>query len=285
MFRWIVAICLILLAATLAGYSLAGGNPRADFVYVNSSGIHTLDPARMSWTPDIRVAINIWEGLTTYDPQTTQPREGVAHFPPQVSPDGLVYTFTLRPEARWSNGDPVTAGDFVRAWRRVIEPGTAGDYAFFITDHVAGAREYYDWRNHNVAILTALDRLARGWEIDEEAGRLLIESGAINELADPAATPQQSAVQRIGALDQDRREHLVLPALERRVLLLEGLVLLVETDALEPDVERPLRHPQDHPVGGLTLSALEDLEESALGRVVAKLPDLGHQPQHLAGIG
>ena len=78
MFRWLVAICLILLAATLGGYSLVGGSERADFVYVNSTGINTLDPARMSWTPDIRVAINIWEGLTTYDPQTTQPREGVA---------------------------------------------------------------------------------------------------------------------------------------------------------------------------------------------------------------
>lgn len=203
MFRWMVAICLVLLAATLAGYSLAGGSPRADFVYVNSTGIHTLDPARMSWTPDIRVAINIWEGLTTYDPRTTQPREGVAHFPPDVSPDGLVHIFTLRPEARWSNGDPVTAGDFVRAWRRAIEPGTAGDYAFFITDHVTGAREYYDWRNRNVAVLTALDRLARGWEVDEEAARLLIESGAIHELVDPAANSQPSAAQVIAALDLD----------------------------------------------------------------------------------
>ena len=65
---------------------------------------------------------------------------------PEVSEDGSTYTFTIRPDARWSNGDPVTARDFIRGWRRAIEPGTAGDYAFFVTDYVAGAGEYYRWR-------------------------------------------------------------------------------------------------------------------------------------------
>lgn len=209
MFRWLAAACLILLAATLAAYTLAGGSQRADFVYVNSTGINTLDPAQMSWTPDIRVAINIWEGLTTYDPATTRPREGAAYFPPALSADGLVYTFTLRRDARWSNGDPVTAHDFVRAWRRALEPGTAGDYAFFITDYLAGARQYYEWRNRNVAILTALNRLAQGWSIDQDAARLLIESGAIDELSDraPFGSADPSPPPRANQRGVNGREH------------------------------------------------------------------------------
>ncbi|HUU82089.1 MAG TPA: peptide ABC transporter substrate-binding protein [Phycisphaerae bacterium] len=203
MFRWVVAVCLILLAATLAGYTLAGGSERADFAYVNSTGINTLDPAQMSWTPDIRVAINIWEGLTTYDPRTTRPREGAAYLPPDVSADHLTYTFTLRPDARWSNGDPVTSGDFVRAWRRAIEPGTAGDYAFFITDYIAGAGEYYEWRNHNVAALTALNRLARGWGVDDESARSLWGDAELPELAAARPGPEPPTVAEITSLDLD----------------------------------------------------------------------------------
>jgi oligopeptide transport system substrate-binding protein len=116
MFRALMAICLSLVAAVAAGFLFASGGRRADFSYVNSSGINTLDPAQMSWTPDIRVAINIWEGLTTYHPRTTQPTEGVAYFPPEVSADGLVYSFTLRPDARWSNGDPVTPASSPTMW-------------------------------------------------------------------------------------------------------------------------------------------------------------------------
>lgn len=154
MFRTVILICCGLLATIVAAYRFGAGIERADFAYVNPSGINTLDPAVMTWTQDIRIAINIWEGLTAYDPETAEPVEGTAYWP-TVSDDGLVYTFTIRPDARWSNGDAVTARDFVRGWRRAIEPGTAADYAFFITDFVAGAQHYYDWRNQAVALLSS----------------------------------------------------------------------------------------------------------------------------------
>ncbi len=140
--------------------------PRADFVYVNPSDIHTLDPARMSWSQDFRVALNLWEGLTTTDPSTGLPAEGAAHFPPDISPDELEYTFTLRDDARWSNGDLVTSADFVRGWRRAMEPGTAADYTFLFTEHIAGAAEYVQWRREAVTVLTALMRRAGGWSLD-----------------------------------------------------------------------------------------------------------------------
>lgn len=60
-----------------------------------------------------------------------------------VSDDGLVYTFKIRDDANWSNGDPVTANDFVFAWQRVINPDTASDYNWiFETANVVNGDAY-----------------------------------------------------------------------------------------------------------------------------------------------
>ncbi len=158
----------ILLAATFS----ISNSPRADFTYVNPSGIHTLDPARMSWLQDFRVALNLWEGLTTWDPQTLEPIAGAAHLPPNISSDGLTYAFTIRDDSRWSNGDPVTAHDFIRGWRRAMEPGTAADYRFYFTDHIAGAAEYVSWRNEGVAAILAAESAQKNEVFDAHAAQL-----------------------------------------------------------------------------------------------------------------
>ncbi len=155
----------------------------ADLTYVNPSGIHTLDPARMSWTSDFRVALNAWEGLTTWDPQTMVPIGGAALFPPTVSKDGLRYTFTIRDDARWSNGDPVTSGDFVRGWRRGMEPGTATDYTFLFTDNVVGAGDYVRWRREAVSVLVPASRLAAGWKIDADQAKSLATQASFQQVA------------------------------------------------------------------------------------------------------
>ena len=166
MFHRLFVSCVIFAALLISIYGFSSSEPRADFTYVNPSGIHTLDPARMSWTQDFRVALNIWEGLTTWDPVTLEPVGGAAELPPVVSPDRLTLTFTIRSDARWSNGDPVTAADFVRGWRRAMEPGASADYAFLFTDHVVGAAEYVAWRNEAVGLLSALDSLRNGRPIN-----------------------------------------------------------------------------------------------------------------------
>lgn len=163
---------IVLLIALLAGVYIAGKwispRPRPDLRYVNSSDVHTLDPARMSWTQDLRLALNLWETLYACDPRTLKPVSAAAEFPPEISADGLTWTFRLREDGRWSDGAPVTVADFVRGWRRLIEPGTAADYAFFVTDYVEGAAQYASWRSEAVGVLTVLSRLAEGWSINEE---------------------------------------------------------------------------------------------------------------------
>lgn len=174
MVRGALILLIVLLGGAWLSGRLADVRPAPDFRYVNSSDAHTLDPARMSWTQDLRIALNLWEGLCAYDPVTLSPMSGAAEFPPEVSADGLMWTFHLREDGRWSNGDPVRSGDFVCGWRRAIEPGTAADYAFFVTDHVAGAKAYVAWRTEATRVLTALSRRADGWPLDAKQVEALL---------------------------------------------------------------------------------------------------------------
>ncbi|MGB2988253.1 MAG: ABC transporter substrate-binding protein, partial [Phycisphaerae bacterium] len=204
MIRNLSLLCAALFFGIISAYTLVSREPRADFTYVNPSGIHTLDPARMSWTQDFRVALNIWEGLTTWHPQTTEPIEGAALFPPDISSDGLTYTFTIRENACWSNGDPVSAQDFLRGWRRGMEPGTATDYTYLFTDHIAGATEYVRWRRRAVGALTTLDRLSDGWSINARQARAIarhpvferIRAGANGRLVIPGSEDDGAAWDR-----------------------------------------------------------------------------------------
>ena len=169
MYRYFFTGTILLLLIAAGGVGLYGRRlPDADFTYVLDGSLKTLDPARMSWLTDIRMALGLWEGLTSYDPRSTEPGAGVAYFPPQISDDGLTYTFALREEACWSNGEPVTTADFVYGWRRAIEPGTASDYAFLITNNIAGARQYSDWRNQAVKTLTILRDLCQAAAVTPE---------------------------------------------------------------------------------------------------------------------
>ncbi len=152
--RYLVPLILVVAVVGVVWLGLSTEGPQADFTFVNRGTIFTLDPAAMSWMQDIRVAVTIWEGLYSYDAVTSAPIPACA-LPVEISDDGLVYTFRIRPEARWSNGDPVTADDFIFAWRRAVEPGTAKDYAFFFND-IAGIEPYTKWRLEETARLGAL---------------------------------------------------------------------------------------------------------------------------------
>ena len=88
----------------------------------------SLDPQRARNVESANVLRDLYEGLTIVGPDGA-PAPGVARAW-SVSPDGLRWTFVLRPEARWSNGDPVTAHDFVFGWRTLLDPRTASEYAF-----------------------------------------------------------------------------------------------------------------------------------------------------------
>jgi oligopeptide transport system substrate-binding protein len=95
----------------------------------NGAEPQDLDPQTCALYTDANVLMALFEGLTCIDEKTSQAVPGVAGRW-DVSRDGLVYTFHLRADAKWSNGDPVTADDFVYSFHRILSPGLASVYSY-----------------------------------------------------------------------------------------------------------------------------------------------------------
>lgn len=117
----------------------------------NGQDPSTLDPQRLSWIPDMRVARIVYEPLVQHDvlDWDAPPRPATAEHV-TVSDDGLTYVFTIRADARWSNGQPVTSEHFRYAWRRGMLPDIASDYAAMFR-FIRGADEFYEWRVEQLA--------------------------------------------------------------------------------------------------------------------------------------
>lgn len=90
-----------------------------------------LDPDIVDSWSDSDVDYALFEALTWIDERTSRAIPAAARSW-EVSADGLVYTFHLRPDGRWSNGDPVTAEDFAYAFRRILSPGLGALYSYML---------------------------------------------------------------------------------------------------------------------------------------------------------
>lgn len=103
--------------------------PRAqEFRWSNGGLPQTFDPALAAAPPDTDVVRAMFEGLTDYDPKTLAPVPAVAERWESTA-DYREWTFYLRRDARWSNGEPVTAHDFVNSWKRTLKLGDTSPHA------------------------------------------------------------------------------------------------------------------------------------------------------------
>ena len=121
-------VWLLSLAAVLAFAGCTHSQPDADLVIINGAEPESLDPAVLTSEADGRVALELFAGLTRYDPIDASPIPDLAESW-DLSPDGKIYTFHLRTNAVWSTGEPITARDFVYSWLRVLDPDSAAEYA------------------------------------------------------------------------------------------------------------------------------------------------------------
>jgi ABC-type oligopeptide transport system substrate-binding subunit len=121
-----------------------------EFRWSNGGLPQTFDPAFAAAPPDTDAVRALFEGLTDYDPKTLAPVPAVATRW-ESSNDGRVWTFYLRENARWSNGETVTADDFVRSWERTLKIGPLAPHTELLsniegatpslaTPHTFGAR-------------------------------------------------------------------------------------------------------------------------------------------------
>ena len=100
-----------------AGVLRRGNGPEPD----------SLDPQLARTDNSANILRDVYEGLASLN-ERAEPVPGAAESW-EVSGDGLTYTFTLRPQARWSDGTPLVAADFVASWRRLVDPATGSPYA------------------------------------------------------------------------------------------------------------------------------------------------------------
>jgi oligopeptide transport system substrate-binding protein len=100
-----------------------------------------LDPHLVSGVTEHYVLLSLFEGLTTVDPKTLEILPGVAESW-TISDDGLSYTFHLDSEAIWSNGDSVSAHDFVFSYERILSPKLGAPYAYMLYS-IKGAEAFH----------------------------------------------------------------------------------------------------------------------------------------------
>ncbi|WP_428304867.1 peptide ABC transporter substrate-binding protein [Lacipirellula sp.] len=126
LFPWIAGVAIL----GSIGWALNRGQlPPADFTFINGTEVKSLDPAIVTGQPENRMINALFEGLTSWNPETLKPEPGVAERW-DVSADLLTYTFHLRKDAKWSDGSPVTAHDFIYSMRRFLDPRTAAEYSY-----------------------------------------------------------------------------------------------------------------------------------------------------------
>lgn len=131
---------LALLVAAGALYAQDSDEALNEFVIAFVGDSHELNPIYSITSTEAQIYQGVYEGLVSYAPRTLEPEPAIAERW-EISDDGLTYTFYLRRNARYSNGDRVTAQHFRDTWLRTIAPETDSAYNFLF-DVIDGVREY-----------------------------------------------------------------------------------------------------------------------------------------------
>jgi oligopeptide transport system substrate-binding protein len=117
-----------------------------------------LDPAKASDLPSLNIAHELYAGLTRFSGTGVEPDLAESW---DVDQGGLVWTFHLRKNLRWSDETPITAEDFRRSWRRALAPGTTAPYAGPDLGIVRGARHFHATGSGGVGVEALDDRTLR----------------------------------------------------------------------------------------------------------------------------
>jgi oligopeptide transport system substrate-binding protein len=139
------AVCL-----ALAGCGAETDSDRMIIRIGNGTEPEGLDPHIVTGVPEHHILLTLFEGLVRADTGNLSPTPGVAETW-EESEDKLVYTFRLREDAKWSNGEPLTSKDFLYAWERILTPALASEYAYMLFPMKnaqafnEGAIDYFLW--------------------------------------------------------------------------------------------------------------------------------------------
>lgn len=140
-------LCALLLTTSCSKREtmVESANRTQTFLFGNYAEPSDLDPHTSNSTVTSYILMALYEGLVRLENDGTTIRPGVAERW-EISPDGLTYTFHLREGATWSNGEPVTAGDFQAGLRRFLEPKLACETVNIVFP-IVGARDFAEGRS------------------------------------------------------------------------------------------------------------------------------------------
>jgi ABC-type oligopeptide transport system substrate-binding subunit len=156
--------------------------------YISGSEPESLDPQVGTGQPEARIYLALFEGLTSYDPVTAEPIPGLAERW-EANEDNTAFTFHMRPDARWSDGTPITAHDVVYTMRRGLSPALAARNAYM-------AYEILYAQAFNEGAVFARDRATGAYLMDGSGHRLTLPGDAAardEALADPSLAAVRSA--------------------------------------------------------------------------------------------
>ncbi|MCQ9302617.1 MULTISPECIES: peptide ABC transporter substrate-binding protein [Mammaliicoccus] len=125
-------VAVLILSACSSGGGSKGKSDETLDLQINGD-VPTMDSAMATDGLSFDMFFQTMEGLYTLD-KDDKAIPAVAKGDPKTTSDGKKWTIKLRDDAKWSNGDPVTAHDFVFAWRKVVDPDTASEYAYILYD-------------------------------------------------------------------------------------------------------------------------------------------------------
>ena len=127
----IVALMLCLVLVLSVGSFATAEGEKVLKVHIETE-VASLDPQEATDGTSFEVIADFTDGLYQMDASGMSVPALAGET--TISEDGMTYTFKIRDDAFWSNGDPVTADDFVYGWQRAADPAFASEYAFLITD-------------------------------------------------------------------------------------------------------------------------------------------------------
>ena len=127
----LLVITLTLTACNSGESNVVRGNREGILHFGNGTEPQGLDPHVVTGIPEHHIVSALFEGLAVKNPYNLESEPGVA-LRWDISNDGRTVTFYLNPEARWSNGDPMTAEDYVWSWQRALNPAMGNQYAYML---------------------------------------------------------------------------------------------------------------------------------------------------------
>ena len=217
----------------------------------NGSEPQGLDPHIVTGVPEHHLLISMCEGLTIANPRGGENLPGVAK-EWDISSDGKIYTFYLNKNAKWSNGDPVIADDFVWSWMRILTSTLGSQYPDMLY-YLKGAKEYHSW--------VPLEVLQSNLQDDTKKLNKL-KSLKISELSPGDIDELDTLSKSIASIQNDIENHKPKPSFDSvGVKAINDHELMVELKNPTPFFIRLLSHYSTYPVHKETVLAHGSIDD------------------------